>query len=113
LQNGVLSARKCMEAYLFSPSQLISNISKMASLSLFGSFLLVLTYLVRSSSTEKKVNREMQKIVKKLDNPDEIISNFPEKQIFRNEGSLRKLFEDLNVPIKKLIINDSCFVIEI
>jgi SAM-dependent methyltransferase len=113
LQNGILSGRKCMESYLLNPLMLISNISKNTNLSLFGSFLLVSRYVIKSSSKEMKINREMQKIFKKLDDPDSIISTFPEKQIFRNEKSLRKLFNSLDISIECLIINDSCFVVKI
>jgi hypothetical protein len=47
----------------------------------------------------------------KLDGPEVIISNFPEKQLFRNEKSIRSTFNYLDIPIKNLIINDSCFVV--
>jgi ubiquinone/menaquinone biosynthesis C-methylase UbiE len=113
LKNEILSARKCMEAYLFNPFELILSVSKRANISIFSAFVLVCTYLIKSSSIEMKIHREMQKILKQLDDPSRIIENFPEKQMFRNEESLRKLLKNLDISIKRLIINDSCFVVEI
>ena len=113
LKDNITYGRQSMESFLLSPIQLIAETAKKANTGFFNAFLLILKFIICSTMKEKKHNFNMQKILKRLDDPEAFLKVYPERHPIRNEPALKSLFKNLEIPIKRLIGNDSCFVVEL
>jgi hypothetical protein len=55
----------------------------------------------------------MQRIFRHLDDPRTLIHAAPERQPYRNEAEVRRLFERLQIPIKQMQASASCYMLQI
>jgi hypothetical protein len=62
---------------------------------------------------EKAMTFKMQKIFHNMDDPNAFIQAAPEKQPYRNEDEIRRLFERLVVPVKQIRPFPTCWVVQI
>ncbi len=113
LKDNIIYGKQSMEAYLLSPIQLIADTAKKANIGFFNAFLAVLKFFICSTMKEKKYNFNMQKILKQVDDPEAFFKAYPERHPFRNESALKSLFKNLEIPIKRLSVNDNCFVVQL
>ena len=113
LKDNIIYGRQSMEACLLGPIQLIADVARKANVGFFNAFLLILKVFICSTIKEKKYNYNMQKRLKRLDDPEAFLKAYPERHPFRNESALKSLFKNLEIPIKILSKNDSCFVLQL
>jgi hypothetical protein len=62
---------------------------------------------------EKKMARRLAQVLKKADNPQELIDAAMESVPFRTQSDIRALFSRLQLPIEKLFVFGNCSVVQI
>ena len=113
LRNNVLAVREALEIHRLKPIQAIAWVKKRTGAGYFRSGILSLRSWALSTTHEKTLAFNMQRIFRKMDHVHLLISAAPEKQPYRNEPEIRNLFERLAIPVKKLEVTDSCYLVQI
>ena len=55
----------------------------------------------------------MQRIVRKMENPQAFIQAASETQPYRNEAEIRRLFDRLGIPIQKFRTLATCWIAQV
>jgi ubiquinone/menaquinone biosynthesis C-methylase UbiE len=113
LDNHVVAFRQSLELYLLNPAQMITWVAKRAGLSYFRAATLLLRVSALSTLQEKRMTFKMQRVFRRMRDPNSLISAAPEKQPYRNEAEIRNLFKRLAIPIKQLEAFASCYMVRI
>jgi hypothetical protein len=87
------------------------------SISTFGALLALVKTQMLLPRKEKKASGNWRKGWKKasqeLDNAEALIQGAPEFLPYRGEEQIRNLFEDIDIPVRKTLVLDSCVVAQI
>ena len=86
-------------------------------LATFGAMAAAAALLMFLPKKEKREIKGMSKLwkqaSKELDNPELLIGCVPEFIPYRNEEHIRDLFKRLSIPIRNMLVYDSCFVVQL
>jgi len=86
-------------------------------ISTFGALLALTKTQLLLPRKEKKASRNWRKGWKKasqeLDNPEALIQGAPEFLPYRGQEQIRNLFKELDIPVRKTLVLDSCVVAQI
>jgi demethylmenaquinone methyltransferase/2-methoxy-6-polyprenyl-1,4-benzoquinol methylase len=113
LNNHVLRHRACLETYLLTPAQMIRWLGERARINWPRAAALMLRLALSGTLREKTTTFKMQRIVRRMDDPQAFIQTAPETQPYRNEAEIRRLFDRLAMPIRDLRSLDTCWIAEI
>ncbi|SPE56603.1 putative Methyltransferase type 11 [Verrucomicrobia bacterium] len=113
LRNNVLCLREILEIYRLSPVQTIEWAARRGKVGCFRAAIWSLRSFALSSWQEKRNAFHMQRIFANANRGDTLIQAAPEKQSYRNEAEIRKLFARLAVPIKQLAAFRHCYIVQI
>ena len=111
--NSVLLHRKSLETYLLTPAQMIRWTMKSARTGWLGATALMLRLMVFGTIREKATTLKMQRIVRRMGNPQAFIQAAPETQPCRNEPEIRRLFDRLHIPVKDFRTLATCHIAQI
>jgi len=112
LSENELSNRECLQMYLLSPPQMVACVSKRAGTGHLGATMLLLQLTAFGALREKVMTFKMQNIFRKLQDPNVLIESAAEKQPYRNESEIRRLFQRLAIPLKEIRAFPSCRIAE-
>lgn len=112
LRDNELSNRECLQMYLMSPPQMVAYLAKRAGIGRPAATMLLLRLTAFGTVREKILTFKMKKIFRKLKDPNLLIESAPEKQPYRNEAEIRRLFERLAIPLKEIRAFPSCWIVE-
>src|SRR3954471_3555030 len=96
-----------------TPAQMIRWTMKSAHTGWLGATALMLRLAVFGTIREKATTLKMQRIVRRMENPQAFIRAAPETQPYRNEAEIRKLFERLCIPVKDFRTLATCHIAQI
>ena len=113
VSNTLLAHRKALEVNLMNPAQMVAWVAKSAGLSYFRASTLLLRTWARSTMQEKRLTFRMQRMFRKMDDPSSLINAAPEKQPYRNEAEIRKLFNRLEIPVEEIEAFASCYMVRV
>lgn len=113
LDNNILLHRETLELNQLKPLQMLRWVAKKAGTGYLRAALLLVRMSAFSTLQEKRSALNMLKVFRKMDNARSLIECAAEKQPYRNEAAIRKLFERLGVPMKQLRTLSSCFIVQI
>ncbi|HKQ37650.1 MAG TPA: class I SAM-dependent methyltransferase [Verrucomicrobiae bacterium] len=113
LNKHVLRQRECLETYLLSPVQMIRWVEKHGRTRWLGAAALVFRWAVFGPVREKATTLKMQRIVRRMDDPQAFIQAAPQTQPYRNEAEIRRLFSRLAIRIKELRTFATCWIAQI
>ena len=113
LRDSELSHRECLQMYLLSPLQMLGSVAKRAGTGYLGATMLVLQLTAFGALREKIITFKMRNIFRKLQDPNVLLESAPERQPYRNETEIRRLFERLAIPLKEIRPFPSCWIAEI
>jgi ubiquinone/menaquinone biosynthesis C-methylase UbiE len=113
LNNHVLRHRACLETYLLTPAQMIRWLGERARINWPRAAALMLRLALSGTLREKTTTFKMQRIVRRMDDPQAFIQTAPETQPYRNEAEIRRLFDRLAIPIRDLRSLDTCWIAEV
>ena len=113
LNHHVLRHRECIETYLLTPAQMIRWLAERARIGWLAAAGLMLRLAVSGTLREKATSLKMQRIIRKMENPQAFIQAAPETQPYRNEGAIKRLFERLNIPIHELRTLATCWIAQV
>lgn len=113
LKDDMVTLRPTFEMYQLNPFQMVSWVAEKAGRShLSAAFLLVRMSLL-TTMAEKRTAFKMQKIFRKIADPNSLIEAAPERQPYRNQAAIRNLFELLAIQLKQLDTFASCYIARI
>ena len=110
LSDHVLQHRQSLETYLLTPVQMIRWTMKNARTGWLGTTALILRLAVSGTLREKTTTLRMQRIVRRMENPQTFIQAAPETQPYRDEAEIRKLFVRINIPIQEFQSLATCWI---
>jgi SAM-dependent methyltransferase len=113
LNDGVLQHRQSLETYLLTPVQMIRWVKKRAGTGWFNAVALMVRLAAFGTVREKANTLTMQRIVRRMENPQAFILAAPETQPYRNEAAIRQLFGRQRVPLKQLRTLATCWVAQV
>jgi ubiquinone/menaquinone biosynthesis C-methylase UbiE len=113
LKDNVLSHRECLRMYLLSPPQMVRWVAKRSGAGYLGTAILLFRLSGLGALREKVMTFKMQKIFRNMNDPHALIHAAPEKQPYRNEAEIRRLFERLAIPVKEIRPLPSCWIVQI
>ena len=113
LRNHVLSLRESLAVHRLNPVQTIAWVARKADIGYLRAVLLSLRAWALSTTQEKTLAFNMQRIFRTMDHATAVINAAPERQPYRNEPEIRNLFKRLAIPLKKLEASGSCYVVRI
>jgi hypothetical protein len=113
LRNNVLSVREILEIHRLNPLQTIAWVANKAKAGHFRAGILSLRAWALSTMQEKTHAFNMQRIFRKMDHANSLINAAPERQPYRNEPEIRNLFKRLAIPMKKVEVSGSCYIVQI
>lgn len=112
LTNNVLEHRRTLETYFLTPFQMTKWLARQT-----GGYLQAVVLLLRvaafSTMKEKTASWQMQKIFKKINDPDSLIKSAEEHLPYRNEAEIRNLLNRLATPIKRFETTPTCYIAQI
>ncbi len=62
---------------------------------------------------EKTMTFRVQRVFRKMPDPDAFVSTAPEQQPYRKEPEIRSLFKRLRIPVKRLDSYATCHIVAI
>ena len=113
IENHVLRFRETLEIYRLNPVRALAWVAKRGKLSYARAVLVSLRSWAFSTWQEKRNALHMQKLFAKADRAAALIQAAPEKQPYRNEAEIRRLFARLGIPIQQLNTFGNCFIVKI
>jgi len=106
--------RSCAMSSLGFPAQLKAIIRDFGVFRALRILLRVQMGLARKERRELKRWPKIWKQVKKdLGSLEPLLASTPEEVPYRNEESIKNLFKNFNIPIQKMLIFDSCTVVQV
>lgn len=105
--------KRMLDLFRLSPMQLIATIKKEGKISLLSAFLLTVKTQMSLPKKAKRSAKNLTKFWKQVDNPESLIDCTPDSIPYRNEEQIRKLFQNLNIPIHNIFVYDSCVVVHL
>ncbi len=114
LRSNVLSLRDTLEMYRLNPVQMLAWVAKNAEIGHFRAGLLLLRTGALSTRQERTLASNMRRIVGKRDHhANSLINAAPERQPYRDEPEIRNLFKRLAIPMKKVEVSSSSYIVQI
>ena len=113
LRNNVLSFRETLELQRLNPVQAIAWVAKKIETGFFHAGISSIRAWLRSTLKEKALALNMQRILRKKDHANSLITSAPKSQPYRNELEIRSLFKRLAIPINKFEASASCYIVQI
>lgn len=111
LTENVLLHRKSLETHLLTPTQMVRWVKKAARTNFLGAAALMLRLAMLGTFREKTTTMKMQRIFRRMENPEAFIQAAPEYQPYRNEAEIRRLFDRLAIPIAELRTFATCWIV--
>jgi SAM-dependent methyltransferase len=113
LSNAELAFRRSLELYLLGPVQTLNWVAASAHLSRFRAALALLRMSALCTMRERRMTLQTRRIINRMPDPRALIEVAPEKQPYRNEREIDKMFQRLGMLIEKLSVFKSCFIVRI
>jgi hypothetical protein len=99
--------------YLLNPSQMIGWVARRTQGSRLSAAVLLLRMSVLSTTREKLTTFKLQRIFRNRDAANSLIQAASETQPYRNESEIRRLFNRLDIPLKRIRPFPTCWIAEI
>jgi hypothetical protein len=113
LRGTVLDTRGSLELHLMNPATMTAWIAKKSGLGTLRASALLLCTALSTTMREKKMAATMQKLFRRMRDPEILLRSAPQSQPYRNEAEIRRLFGRLKIPLKDLEEFGSCFIAEV
>ena len=111
LKNNLVFQKQSLEMYLLNPFQMLAWVANHAGVGHYRAATILLRMSLRSTIQELTMTFRLQKMLRNRDLAQALIAAAPEKQPYRNQAEIRKLFERLAIPIKQLQALRSCYIV--
>lgn len=106
-------AKRMYEVFRLKPIDFLKAAAKEANVSFVNALFKFIKLQMRMPRKEKESMKRWAEMWKEIDNPEELIASVPDSLPYRNEKSIRVLFENLDVPIKEISQMTSCLTVQI
>ena len=106
-------AKRMYEVFRLKPIDFLKAATKEANVSFVSAFIKLVKLQLGMPRKEKEAMKRWAEMWKKIDNPDELIASVPDSLPYRNEESIRILFNNLDIPIKEMFQFTSCLTVQI
>ena len=106
-------ARQMHETFRLKPIAFLKAAAKEANVSFVSALFKFIKLQMQLPQKEKKAMKRLAEMWKEINNPEELIASVPDSLPYRNEESIRILFENLDIPIKEIIQMASCLTVQI
>ena len=113
LHDNGLMLRESMELYRLKPPQNLLHISRLARTSAVRAAAMSIHCWLFSTTKEKLLARNLQKVYGGKDRSDELIVATPQRVPYRNEQEIRKLLGRVGASVKSLWSLSSCYIARI
>jgi ubiquinone/menaquinone biosynthesis C-methylase UbiE len=113
LSDHVLLHRRCLETYLMTGPQMFRWVMKSSGSGWLGTMSLMVRLVVSGTLREKAATLKMRQIIRRMEHPQAFIQAAPERQPYRGEAAIRRLFDRLRIPIQKLRTLATCWIVQI
>ncbi len=113
LSNHVIALRESLGLYLLNPARMVTWVANRAGVSRLRALALVLRLSALTTRQERRMTFRMRTIVRKMANPESFISAAAEKHPYRDAPEIRRLFNRLEIPMKRLETCSSCFMVQL
>jgi SAM-dependent methyltransferase len=113
LSDNAVHLRELLEVYRLKPLQALGWLAKRSKAPLPLAVLFSIRSWLFSSWQEKRNGVLMKKVFAQADHAETLIRSAPEKQPYRDEPEIRKLFTRLAIPIKHFQTLGSCHIVRI
>ena len=111
LKNNAIAVRQSFEVYLLNPIEMIGWVARKAGLTPFRAAILLLRMSALCTMRERATTLRMQRIFRRMSDPQWLISAVSEKQPYRKEVEIRRLFERITVPIRQIQAFATCYIV--
>jgi SAM-dependent methyltransferase len=111
-ENAVLQ-RECLRSYLLKPWQMVGWITQFSGAGPLASTVRLLRLAALGSVREKAMTLKMQRIFREMKDPEAFIQVAPEKQPYRDEVEIRRLFARVGVPLAAIRAFPTCWIAEL
>jgi ubiquinone/menaquinone biosynthesis C-methylase UbiE len=106
-------AKRMYEVFRLKLIDFLKADTKEANVSFVSAFFKLVKLQMRMPRKEKEAMKRWSEMWKEINNHEELIASVPDSLPYRNEESIRILFENLDVPIKEIFQFTSCFTVQI
>lgn len=115
--NDYCRFRGIYELSRLGPMETIKAIKKEANISMLNAFVFTVKARIFLPRKEKKIMKNWAKLWKKvngeLHDVQLLIDAVPEKAPYRSKEQIKRLFEDMNIPISKMSFYYSCTIVQL
>jgi len=111
LRDDVLDERACLELYLHSPQHTTARVARRSGTSSLGAALMLMRLWLWSPRREKRLSRELARILKRTANPRALVDTAPRSQPVRDAAAIRALFRRLLIATRELYVLENCFIV--
>lgn len=105
--------KRMFEIFRLKPINFLKAVAKEANVSFVSVIFKLVKLQMRTPRKEKEALKRWVEMLKNIDDPEELIESVPESLPYRNEESIRNLFNDIDTPIKEMIQFASCLTVRI
>lgn len=105
--------KRMYELFRLKPLNLLKTIASEADINLISALLMLVKLRVNMDFKERQALKRWTKMWKSIDKPDELIASVPESVPCRNVNDIKKLFDNLDIPIKDIFQLTSCFTVQV
>jgi SAM-dependent methyltransferase len=113
LRDGKMALRQSLELYQLNPVQMIGWVARRAGVTHFSALMTMIHLAVRCTTHERKATLKMQRVFRKIQQPQSLINAAPLELPYRDEKGIESLFKRLGIPIKCFSRFSSCCVVQI
>jgi ubiquinone/menaquinone biosynthesis C-methylase UbiE len=110
LKGGVVRHRRSLETYLLTGPEMLGWVAKNAGVSWLGAVRLMARLAAFGTFREKATTLKMQRIVRKMSDPQAFIQAATETQPYRKEAEIRGLFGRLDIAVQEVRTLATCWV---
>lgn len=111
--NGTMRHRRVFELSKQDPKSFISAVRKDGNLGIIGALFELARMHFSLPRQERIISKNLAKILKSADNPDELIGAVSESIPYRNLERVQALFKKLDMPVTEIMVFDPCLVVDL
>jgi hypothetical protein len=107
-----LRYRQSLEVYRLNPREMVAWVADRAKVSQLRAVAMLLSLTVRCPARGLRTTMRMQRVFRDQRVAEALINAAPSEQPYRNEAEVRNLFQRLAIPIQRLLLSPSCFIVQ-
>ena len=104
--------KRTYQAMRLKPFDLLKTIKKEANIGYFSAFTTLMKLQLLRPKKERMAMKKWSELWKKVSNPEQLMDCIPDSLPYRKEVRIRSLFRNLDIPIREMLVFESCTIVQ-